>query len=302
MTQQVVNILSFGSVLALFALGYSMVYGVLFILNFAHGEVFMIGGFTGYLVEAAFIRDGQLLAHPIVIIVVALLTAAAVSGLLAVVIEFVAYRPLRKAARLAPLISALAMSVLLRSVVGVVTQFRVRPIETRLLLPDSWSLHIGGSTISASRYVIIVVTVISLVALELFMNRTKQGRAMRACRWDREAASFMGVSVNGIISLTFLVGGLMAGIGGVLTGLYYTQVDFAMGFSLGMKAYTAAVLGGIGSLRGAVLGSFIIATVETLGSYYISFAYRDVMSFAILILILMFRPSGLLVKPTPVKV
>ena len=134
------------------------------------------------------------------------------------------------------------------------------------------------------------------------MARTKAGKAMRACAQDREAASFMGISVNGIISLTFLVGAVMAGIGGIMTGLYYTQIDFAMGFSLGMKAFTAAVLGGIGNLRGAVLGSFILATAETLGSYYISFTYRDVIAFAILITILLFKPSGLLGKPIPVKV
>ncbi|NLT34329.1 MAG: branched-chain amino acid ABC transporter permease [Gaiellales bacterium] len=302
MTQQVVNALTLGSVIALFALGYSMVYGILTILNFAHGEVFMIGAFVGYLVETAFIRDNQLTANPILIILLALLAAMLACGLLAVTIEFLAYRPLRNAARLAPLISALAMSVLLRNIVGVVTQFRSRPIATDLLLPPRWSLEIGGSTIGANRIVIIVVTFVALIVLELFMARTKAGKAMRACAQDREAASFMGISVNGIISLTFLVGAMMAGIGGVLTGLYYTQIDFAMGFSLGMKAFTAAVLGGIGNLRGAVLGSFILAAAETLGSYYISFTYRDVISFGLLIAILLFKPSGLLGKPIPVKV
>lgn len=302
MTQQVVNALTLGSVIALFALGYSMVYGILTILNFAHGEVFVTGAFMGYLVQRAFISDGQLTANPILIILLSMLTAMVVCGVLAVTIEFVAYRPLRQAARLAPLISALAMSILLRNVIGVLTQFRSRPIPTDLLLPDRWALHIGGTTIAASRYVIIGVTIISLIVLEVFMARTKAGKAMRSCAQDREAASFMGVSVNGIISLTFLVGAVMAGIGGVMTGLYYTQVDFAMGFSLGMKAFTAAVLGGIGNLRGAVLGAFVLAAAETLGSYYISFMYRDVIAFAILIIILLFKPSGLLGKPIPVKV
>lgn len=302
MTQQVVNALTLGSVIALFALGYSMVYGILTILNFAHGEVFMIGAFMGYYVQKLFIVDNQLTANPILIIFLSLLVAMVVCGALAVTIEFVAYRPLRQAARLAPLISALAMSVLLRNIMGVITRFRVRPISTDLLLPQRWAVNIGETTIAASRYVIIGVTLISLVALELFMARTKAGKAMRACAQDREAASFMGISVNGIISLTFLVGAVMAGIGGIMTGLYYTQIDFSMGFSLGMKAFTAAVLGGIGNLRGAVLGSFILATAETLGSYYISFTYRDVIAFAILITILLFKPSGLLGKPIPVKV
>ena len=302
MTQQVVNALTLGSVIALFALGYSMVYGILTILNFAHGEVFMIGAFVGYFIEGAFIKDGHLTASPVLIILLSLVSAMIVCGFLAVTIEFLAYRPLRNAARLAPLISALAMSVLLRNIVGVLTQFRARPISTDLLLPARWSLHIGGSTIGANRIVIIVVTFVALIVLELFMARTKVGGAMRACAQDREAASFMGVSVNRIISLTFLVGAMMAGVGGVLTGLYYTQIDFSMGFSLGMTAFTAAVLGGIGNLRGAVLGAFILATVQTLGSYYISFTYRDVISFAVLITILLFKPSGLLGKPIPVKV
>lgn len=302
MTQQIVNALTLGSVIALFALGYSMVYGILTILNFAHGEVFMIGAFTGYLIESAFIKDGQLIAHPALVILLSIVAAMMVSGTLATAVEFFAYRPIRQAARLAPLISALAMSVLLRNIVGILTQFRARPIAADLLLPRSWSLEIGGSVISASRIVIIITTVVVLIVLEIFLARTKAGKAMRACAQDREALSFMGASVNGIISLTFLVGGMLAGVGGVLTGIYFTQIDFAMGFSLGMKAFTAAVLGGIGNLRGAVLGALILAAAETLGSYYISFTYRDVISFAILILILLVKPAGLLGKPIPVKV
>jgi branched-chain amino acid transport system permease protein len=300
MLQQVVNALTLGSVIALFGLGYSMVYGILTILNFAHGEVFMIGGFVGYFVESQFIVNNQLTANPIVVILLALLAAMLVCGALAVTIEFVAYRPLRNAARLAPLISAIAMSVLLRNLIGVLTQFRARPISTELLLPQSFT--IGGVVISANRIVIIVTTFVALAALEIFMARAKAGRAMRACAQDREALSFMGVSVNAIISLTFLVGAMLAGIGGVLTGLYYTQVDFSMGFSLGMLAFTAAVLGGIGNLRGAVLGALILATVQTLGSYYISFTYRDVMAFTVLIVILLFKPSGILGQPIQVKV
>ena len=149
---------------------------------------------------------------------------------------------------------------------------------------------------------VVVVTVITLIGLEIFMGRSKMGKAMRATAQDREAASFMGISVNRIISTTFLVGAMLAGIGGVLTGLYYTQVDFAMGFGLGMKAFTAAVLGGIGNLRGAVLGALVLASAETLGATYISYAYRDVIAFGLLIILLLFRPSGLLGRQIPVKV
>jgi branched-chain amino acid transport system permease protein len=302
MTQQLVNLLTLGSVYALFALGYSMVYGILTMLNFAHGEVFMIGGFMAYMVQQWFLDGDQLTAPPAVVILCMLVVAMAVCGALAVAIEFFAYRPLRNAARLAPLISALAMSILLRNVVGVLTHFRTRPIRTDLLLPNSMGITIGDVTIGADRILIIVVTAIALIVLEIFMSRSKMGKAMRATSQDREAASFMGISVNRVISTTFLVGAMLAGIAGVLTGLFYTQVDFAMGFALGMKAFTAAVLGGIGNLRGAVLGAFVLATAETLGSYYISFMYRDVIAFALLIILLLFKPSGLLGKPAAVKV
>jgi len=302
MTQQVVNVLTLGSVYALFALGYSMVYGILTMLNFAHGEVFMIGGFVAYIVQQQFLEGDQLTANPAVIILCMLLAAMAVCGVLAVAIEFFAYRPLRNAARLAPLISALAMSILLRNIVGVLTGFRAKPIRTDLLLPSSWAIHIGDVTIGADRVLIIVVTAVALIGLEIFMGRSRMGKAMRATAQDREAASFMGISVNRVISITFLVGAMLAGIAGVLTGLYYTQVDFAMGFALGMKAFTAAVLGGIGNLRGAVLGAFVLATAEVLGSYYISFMYRDVIAFTLLIVLLLFKPSGLLGSQAPVKV
>jgi len=302
MTQQVVNVLTLGSVYALFALGYSMVYGILTMLNFAHGEVFMIGGFVAYIVQQQFLDGDQLTANPVVVILCMLVAAMAVCGVLAVAIEFFAYRPLRNAARLAPLISALAMSILLRNIVGVLTGFRAKPIRTDLLLPSSWAIHIGDVTIGADRVLIIVVTAVALIGLEIFMGRSRMGKAMRATAQDREAASFMGISVNRVISTTFLVGAMLAGIAGVLTGLYYTQVDFAMGFALGMKAFTAAVLGGIGNLRGAVLGAFVLATAEVLGSYYISFMYRDVIAFTLLIVLLLFKPSGLLGSQAPVKV
>jgi len=301
-TQNIVNALTLGSVYALFALGYSMVYGILTILNFAHGEVFVTGAFMAYLVQQHFLVGETLTASPGIVILCMLLVAMVVCGALAVTIEFVAYRPLRKAARLAPLISALAMSILLRNIIGKLTQFRARPIRTDLLLPEQFGLNFLGVTIAPERVLIILVTVIALVVLEIFMARSKAGKAMRALAQDREAASFMGISVNKIISVTFLVGGMLGGIAGILTGLYYTQVDFAMGFSLGMKAFTAAVLGGIGNLRGAVLGAIILATAETFGAAYISYAYRDVIAFGLLILLLLFKPSGLLGKQVPVKV
>jgi branched-chain amino acid transport system permease protein len=300
--QQLINAQTLGSVYALFALGYSMVYGILEMLNFAHGEVFMIGGFVGYLVSTAFVNGDTLAANPAIVILAMLMAAVVACAVLGVAIEFLAYRPLRKAARLAPLISALGVSILLQNVVGVITGYRARPYATHLLLPTDWSITIGNATIPPERLLVIVVTAVCLVALDIFINRSRVGRAMRATSQDREAASYMGISVNLIISTTFLVGSALAGVGGVLTGLYYTQVDFAMGFALGMKAFTAAVLGGIGNLRGAVLGAFILAGAETFGSAFISTTYKDVIAFALLIILLLFKPSGLLGQQTPVKV
>ncbi|MCZ7663740.1 MAG: branched-chain amino acid ABC transporter permease [Thermoleophilia bacterium] len=300
--QQIVNALTLGSVYALFALGYSMVYGILEMLNFAHGEVFMIGGFIGYLVALPFVEGGTLTANPALVIVLMLIAAAVGCSAVGVTIEFLAYRPLRKAARLAPLISALGVSILLQNVVGVITNYRARPYATDLLLPHSWSVKIGSATIGPERLLVIIVGAVALIGLDLFINRTKLGKAMRATSQDREAAAFMGISVNKIISTTFLVGSALAGIGGVLTGLYYTQVDFAMGFALGMKAFTAAVLGGIGNLRGAVLGAFILGGAETFGSAFISTTYKDVIAFSLLIILLLLKPSGLLGQQTPVKV
>lgn len=300
--QQIVNALTLGSVYALFALGYSMVYGILEMLNFAHGEVFMIGGFVGYWVQSAFIDGNHLTAPPWLIILLMLLAAMAACATLGVAIEFFAYRPLRKAARLAPLISALAMSILLRNIMGVLTQFRARPYRTDLLLPGNLSIHMGSATIAPERVLVIVVTIAVLISLDVFISRSRLGKAMRATSQDREAASFMGISVNRIISVTFLVGSALAGIGGVLTGMYYTQVDFGMGFSLGIKAFTAAVLGGIGNLRGAVLGALILATAETFGAAFISTTYKDVIALVLLIVLLLFKPSGLLGQQVPVKV
>ncbi|MHB8868585.1 MAG: branched-chain amino acid ABC transporter permease [Thermoleophilia bacterium] len=300
--QQIINALTLGSVYALFALGYSMVYGILEMLNFAHGEVFMIGGFVGYLVHLPFVSSGELTVHPAIVIGLMLVAAMVACAILGVAIEFFAYRPLRKAARLAPLISALAMSILLQNIMGVVTGYRARAYRTDLLLPHEWSIKIGSATIGPERLLVIVVGVIVLISLDIFISRSRLGKAMRATSQDKEAASYQGISVNRIISITFLIGSALAGVGGVLTGMYYTQVDFAMGFALGMKAFTAAVLGGIGNLRGAVLGAMILGAAETFGAAYISTTYKDVIAFALLIILLLFKPSGLLGKQVPIKV
>jgi branched-chain amino acid transport system permease protein len=300
--QQLVNGLTLGSVYALIALGYSMVYGTLEMLNFAHGEVFMIGAFLGWGVLGIFLNGTAVLANPVIIIGLMLVVAMAGTSLLGVGIEWFAYRPLRNAPRLAPLISALAVSIFLQNFVVLTMGARAKVYATQLLIPMSWQISIGSATISFIRVLVIGVSVILMLALDTFLRRSKTGRAMRATAQDREAASFMGISVNRVISVTFLVGSALAGAGGVLVGLYYTQIDFYMGFLAGMKAFTAAVLGGIGNIRGAMLGGLLLGLVESLGVAFISPVYKDVIAFSMLILLLIFKPSGLLGEQVPVKV
>ncbi len=300
--QQLVNGLTLGSVYALIALGYSMVYGTLEMLNFAHGEVFMIGAFLGWGVLGIFLNGTTVLASPVIIVGLMLLVAMAGTSLLGVGVEWFAYRPLRNAPRLAPLISALAVSIFLQNFVVLTMGARSKVYATQLLIPMSWQISIGSATISFIRVLVISVSVILMIGLDSFLRRSKTGKAMRATAQDREAAAFMGISVNRVISITFFVGSALAGAGGVLVGLYYTQIDFYMGFLAGMKAFTAAVLGGIGNIRGAMLGGILLGLVESLGAAFISPVYKDVIAFSMLILLLIFKPAGLLGEQVPVKV
>lgn len=300
--QQLVNGLTLGAVYGLIALGYSMVYGILEMLNFAHGDVFMIGSFVGWGVLTSFIMGGALTANPVLIIALMLLAAMAFSSVLGVGIERFAYRPLRRAPRLAPLISALAVSIFLQNVVMLTMGARAKAYDTHLLIPMKWQITIGSATISFVRILVVVIAVILMYGLDLFIRRSKLGKAMRATAQDREAASFMGIPVDRVISYTFLIGSALAGAGGVLVGLYYTQVDFFMGFAAGMKAFTAAVLGGIGNIRGAMLGGVILGLAEAFGVAFISPVYKDVIAFSLLIILLIFKPSGLLGEQVPDKV
>ncbi|MGO8693967.1 MAG: branched-chain amino acid ABC transporter permease [Rectinemataceae bacterium] len=300
--QQLVNGLTLGSVYALIALGYSMVYGTLEMLNFAHGEVFMIGAFMGWGVLGLFLKGTAIIVTPIIVIPLMIVIAMAGTAALGVGIEWFAYRPLRNAPRLAPLISALAVSIFLRNFVVLTMTARAKVYDTQLLIPMSWQVSVGQATISFIRILVIGVSIVLMVALDRFIRRSKLGRAMRATAQDREAASFMGISVDRVISMTFLIGSALAGAGGVLVGMYYTQIDFYMGYSAGMKAFTAAVLGGIGNIRGAMLGGLMLGLVESLGVAFISPVYKDLIAFSMLILILVFKPSGLLGEQVPVKV
>jgi branched-chain amino acid transport system permease protein len=315
--QVVIDGLTIGFVYAAIALGYTMVYGVLEFINFAHSEIFAVGAFVGIEILIALKESGVLdnasIGLNYLFLILAILAGMAAAGTLAVVVERVAYRPLRNAPRLVPLISAIGVSFFLqdgiRLVEGLTTgQFnRIFPtfgnFDQRLAFGQ---LAMGASTInlgiSIKSIIVIVAAVLMLVALNYLVNATKVGEAIRAVAQDRPTASLMGVNVNRIISLTFLVGGLLGGAAGVLYAMKFTRIDPFVGFFPGLKAFTAAVMGGIGNLTGALLGGIVLGMLETFaGSFMGVFTmgaagteYKDIFAFAILILVLIFRPQGLM--------
>jgi branched-chain amino acid transport system permease protein len=315
--QVLIDGLTIGFVYAAVALGYTMVYGVLEFINFAHSEIFAVGAFVGVEILIALDTAGVLakvsLGMAFVILILAILGGMLASGALAVTVERVAYRPLRGAPRLVPLISAIGVSFLLQDVIRLVEglttgQFnRIFPtfgnFDQRLIFGN---VALGATTInmgiSIKSIIVIVGAVLMLVALNYLVNATKVGKAIRAVAQDRSTASLMGIDVNRIISLTFLVGGLLGGAAGVLYALKFTRIDPFVGFFPGLKAFTAAVMGGIGNLTGALLGGIVLGMLETFaGSYMGVFTmgaagteYKDIFAFSILILVLIFRPQGLM--------
>jgi branched-chain amino acid transport system permease protein len=292
--QQVVNGLTLGSVYALIALGYSMVYGILKLLNFAHGEVYMVGGFIGYGVLTV-LGGAADPAIAVPLLIVAMFLAAMVGcGLLGVVIERFAYRPLRDAPRIAPLISALGVSVFLQSSALLLFTARFRSYDTARLISFSTGLDVGPLRISLVRILVIVSAVALMVTLSLLVGRSRLGRAIRATAFDREAAAMMGVDVDKVIVATFFIGSALAGAGGVMFGLVFSNVYHLMGFAAGLKGFTAAVVGGIGSLPGAMLGGLLIGLAEAFAASYISSTFQDLIVFLILVLVMLLRPRGLL--------
>jgi branched-chain amino acid transport system permease protein len=315
--QVVIDGLTIGFVYAAIALGYTMVYGVLEFINFAHSEIFAVGAFVGVeiliVLKEAGVLDKASLGLNYIFLILAILAGMIAAGILAVVVERVAYRPLRNAPRLVPLISAIGVSFFLQDAIrlieGLTTgQFnRIFPtfgnFDQRL---DFGKLAMGASNInlgiSVKSIIVIVGAVLMLVALNYLVNATKVGEAIRAVAQDRPTASLMGINVNGIISLTFLVGGLLGGAAGVLYAMKFTRIDPFVGFFPGLKAFTAAVMGGIGNLTGALLGGIVLGMLETfagsfLGVFTMGAAgteYKDIFAFAILILVLIFRPQGLM--------
>src|SRR5262245_24035495 len=295
--QQLVNGLTLGSIYGLIAIGYTMVYGIIGMINFAHGDIYMIGAFTALIVFL--ILSAILFSVPVVIaLLIMMIVAMLLTSLYNWTIEKVAYRPLRGSFRLAPLITAIGMSIALSNFVQVTQGPRNKPIPPMI----SQTYEIAGVTISLKQLVIVLVTVILLSCFWYIVNRTPLGRAQRACEQDRKMAALLGVDVDRTISVTFIMGAALAAVAGTLFLMYYGVVVFSDGFVQGVKAFTAAVLGGIGSLPGAVLGGLLIGTIESLWSAYFSIDYRDVAAFSILAIVLIFLPSGLMGRPEVEKV
>lgn len=286
-----------GAIYALIALGYTMVYGIIGLINFAHGEIYMIGAFTAFIVSTILSIFGfPLLA----IIVLAGLAAAVWSSAYGYTVEKLAYKPLRHAPRLSPLISAIGMSIFLQNYVLLAQTSDFQPFPE--LIPEFEFMEPYIQFLGSSDMVILVVTAVMMIGLTLLIKFTRIGKAMRATSQDRKMAMLVGINVDRIISATFIVGSALAAVGGLLIASHIGQINFFIGFIAGIKAFTAAVLGGIGSIPGAVLGGVILGLTESFATGYVSSDYEDVFAFSLLVLILIFKPSGLLGKAEIQKV
>jgi len=301
--QQLVNGLTLGGVYALIAIGYSMVYGILTMLNFAHGEVYMLGGFSGWWVLHLLSRNNVPVMNAVAVIALMIVITMAATGILGMLIERVAYRPLRSAPRINLLLSALGVSIFLQNFVLNFQGAKVRTFHISALVPESLRvIHLGPVVFSFMRVVVIAVCFGLMAMLTFMVKKTKVGKAMRATAQDIETAAYMGVDVDRIIMLVFLIGSALGGAAGVLVGLLFTQVDYYVGFQAGLKGFTAAVLGGIGNLYGAMLGGILLGLTESLAVTFFPSAYKDVVAFVILIVVLIFRPWGLMGEKSPEKV
>ena len=286
-----------GSIYALIALGYTMVYGIIKLINFAHGEIYMIGAFTALIISSVLTLYGY---NQTAIIILASLVAVIYSAAYGFTIEKIAYKPLRNAPRLSPLISAIGMSIFLQNYVLLAQTSDFLPFPA--LIPDFDFMEPYAHVFGSTEFVILVSTAISMLILTVVIKFTKTGKAMRATAQDKKMAMLVGVNVNRIISTTFIIGSSLAALGGILIASHIGQINFYIGFIAGIKAFTAAVLGGIGSIPGAVLGGFVLGWTESFATGYVSSDYEDVFAFALLVLILIFRPSGILGKASSQKV
>ncbi len=291
--QTVVNGLITGCIYALIALGYTMVYGVLKLLNFAHGDVYMVGAYIGYFVIQWFGGPAALVIPVPLLILLMLLASGLGCGVLGVAIERFAYRPLRDAPRIAPLITALGVSFVLENTVLLLFGGFVRSYSPQTFISQENGIDIGGVRIDSVEIMIIVLTALSCLVLMLIVNRTMLGKSMRAVASDREAAEMLGINVNRTIALTFFIGSVLAGFAGVMSGLQGVSISNTIGFLAGLKAFTAAVVGGIGSIPGAMVGGILIGLCESFSLSYISTKYSDLIVFGILILTMIIRPTGI---------
>ncbi|HEY9461193.1 MAG TPA: branched-chain amino acid ABC transporter permease LivH [Paralcaligenes sp.] len=301
LTQQFFNGLSLGAIYGLIAIGYTMVYGIIGMINFAHGEIYMLGSYVG-LVTLSAIGVNSGLPLPLIILVM-ILVAVAVTGVYGYAVEKIAYAPVRSSPRLVPLISAIGMSIFLQNWVAIGQG--ARDMAVPALVTGSVQFTMGSDfevTAPYSRIIIIVVTIILMAGLSLFIKYSRTGQASRACSQDLAMANLLGIDTSRIISFTFVVGAMLAAVGGVLIALSIGKLNPFIGFIAGIKAFTAAVLGGIGSIPGAMLGGVLLGLAETFSAAYISSQYKDIVAFLLLVFILMFRPSGLLGKPEVEKV
>jgi branched-chain amino acid transport system permease protein len=300
--QQLVNGVTLGSVYALIALGYSMVYGILKLLNFAHGEVYMMGAFIGYFVLVGLGGAASPILPVALVIILMFLAGMLGAGILGIAIERFAYRPLRNAPRIAPLISAIGVSFFLQASALLLFTAQFRTYNTPELIPFSVGIEVGPLRISLVRILVITSAIALMIALWLLVNRTRLGKAMRATSYDREAAAMMGIDVDRVIVATFFIGSVLAGAAGVMVGLVFGRVFHFMGFIAGLKGFTAAVIGGIGNIPGAMLGGLLIGLAEAFSAAYISSTFQNLIVFGILITVMLVRPSGLLGSPVLKKV
>jgi branched-chain amino acid transport system permease protein len=311
LVQQLVNGTVLGATIGLIALGYTMVYGIIQLINFAHGEIFMIGAFSG-LYAYNHLIPGSLRPNVAVTLPLVMLAAIVASTTVAVLAERLAYRPLRNAPRLAPLITAIGVSIALQEAIRLFYPGgKNRQSFPRIISPGGFHLgghqvgaeRVGGVTIAWTSVFTVVTAVVLMLALEAFVNRTRLGKAMRATSQDPETAKLMGIDTDKVIVVAFILGGALAGVAGVIQGVRFTAIDFRIGFLAGIKAFTAAVLGGIGNIRGAVLGGFVIGMVEALATEYLpnGSAWKDVWAFVVLVVVLTFRPQGLLGEQVAVR-
>lgn len=299
--QQLVNGLTIGSTYALIAIGYTMVYGIIGMINFAHGEVYMIGSYVAFIALAGLAMMG---IHSLpILMTVAFVATIFVTSAYGYSIERVAYRPLRNSNRLIPLISAIGMSIFLQNTVLLSQDSKDKSIPN--LIPGSFSFGPGGAEevlISYMQTLVFVVTLVAMTLLTLFISRSRLGRACRACAEDIKMANLLGINTNNIIALTFVIGAALAAVAAVLLSMQYGVINPNAGFLVGLKAFTAAVLGGIGSIPGAMLGGLVLGVAEAFGADIFGDQYKDVVAFGLLVLVLLFRPTGILGRPEVEKV